>query len=52
MLGERAIEVLQAHALTRIVLEVLDDNDVAGALYRLGFHPARRLVGRTRLAAR
>jgi len=49
LLGERAIEVLRAGRVTRIVLEVLDGNEVAGSLYRsLGFHPARRLVGRTR----
>jgi len=49
LLGERAIEVLRARGVTRIVLEVLDANDAAAALYRsLGFRPARRLVGRTR----
>jgi len=49
LLGERAIEVLRARGVTRIVLEVLDGNEVAASLYRsLGFRPARQLVGRTR----
>jgi ribosomal protein S18 acetylase RimI-like enzyme len=49
LLGEHAIEVLRARGVTRIVLEVLDGNAAAAALYRsLGFHSARQLVGRTR----
>jgi ribosomal protein S18 acetylase RimI-like enzyme len=49
LLGERAVEVLRARGVTRIVLEVLDGNEAAAALYRgLGFRSTRRLVGRAR----
>ncbi len=49
LLAERAIEVLRARRVMRIVLEVLDGNDAAASLYRsLGFRSARALVGWTR----
>jgi ribosomal protein S18 acetylase RimI-like enzyme len=52
LLAEGAVATLRAHRVTRIVLEVLDGNEVAACLYRsLGFRPARQLVGRSRQPA-